>query len=386
MCLTSTPPADHATARRGISGVPSPEALSQAVRHWGRDDADGVSAYAPQMLPCPSDGPLIRQATSLSEEEANWLLQRRNNTVAPMRGFLRRLNLTGLDVESYFNGISEDATLLPNIGMAFSGGGYRALMNGAGALAAFDNRTAESLKPGHLGGLLQASTYVSGLSGGSWLVGSYFLNGFKSVQDILGESVNDGALWQFDMPITKGPLEGMSETAEYLTGILDDTRAKHEAGFNTSLTDVWGRALSFQLVSPADGGPSSRFSSIKSNDMFAAGGIPMPIIVADGRNPDELSVGGNATVYEINPWEFGTFDPTAFAFAPLEYLGTSYSEGKPNPAGRCVKGFDNSGYIMGTSSTLFNQGLLQMEGSDGLTAKLVKPLLEDVDEEQSEYM
>lgn len=80
--------------------------------------------------------------------------------------------------------------------------------------------------------------------------------------------------------------------------------------------------------------------------MFVAGGIPMPIIVADGRNPDELVFGRNATVYEINPWEFGTLDPTAFAFAPLEYLGTRYSEGKLNPAGRCVKGSVNPRYIL----------------------------------------
>lgn len=256
----------------------------------------------------------------------------------------------------------------------------------AGALAAFDNRTTDPLQTGHLGGLLQASTYVSGLSGGSWLVGS-FLNEFNSMQDILGRSEDDGSIWQFDMPITKRPREGLTATAQYLTSLVDDVQAKRKAGFDTSLTDVWGRALSYQIVSSAGGGPSSTWlSSIKRSGMFSAGNIPMPIIVADGRNPDELVVTGNATVYGINPWEFGTFDPTAYAFAPLEYLGTNYSGGKRSQDEKCVKNFDSSGYIMGTSSTLFNQGLLQMEGADGILAKLVKPLLEYVDGELSEHI
>jgi lysophospholipase len=105
-----------------------------------------------------------------------------------------------LDTNAYIDNIARNASELPNIGIAISGGGYRALMNGAGALAAFDNRTTNSTNQGQLGGLLQATTYLTGLSGGSWLVGSVYVNNFTSVQDI----INTGSLWQFDNSILKG--------------------------------------------------------------------------------------------------------------------------------------------------------------------------------------
>lgn len=94
-----------------------------------------------------------------------------------MRDLLERMNITGFDAGAYITKNSQNTTALPNIAIAFSGGGYRAMLNGAGALQAFDNREADSTTPGHLGGLLQASTYVAGLSGGSWLVGSIFVSG-----------------------------------------------------------------------------------------------------------------------------------------------------------------------------------------------------------------
>ncbi len=94
----------------------------------------------------------------------------------PMQDLLGRLNITGFDASSYISNHTKNISALPNIGIAFSGGGYRALLNGAGALQAFDNREANGTAPGHLGGLLQASTYVAGLSGGSWLVGSIFVS------------------------------------------------------------------------------------------------------------------------------------------------------------------------------------------------------------------
>jgi lysophospholipase len=101
-----------------------------------------------------------------------------------MTSFLARPNIPGFDASSYINSISNNASALPNIGIAISGGGYRALMNGAGFVAAADNRTTNSTNASQLGGLLQATTYLAGLSGGGWLVGSLFTNNFSSAQDL----------------------------------------------------------------------------------------------------------------------------------------------------------------------------------------------------------
>lgn len=90
----------------------------------------------------------------------------------------------------------------------------------------------------------------------------------------------------------------------------------------------------------------------------------MPILVADGRNPGEKLVGGNATVFEFNPWEFGTFDSTIFGFVPMEFLGSKFSAGELPSNSTCVRGFDNAGYIMGTSSSLFNQFALHLDSTN----------------------
>ena len=60
----------------------------------------------------------------------------------------------------------------------------------------------------------------------------------------------------------------------------------------------------------------------------------------------------------------GTFDPTTYGFAPLQYLGSRFSGGSLPGNEQCVRGFDNAGYIMGTSSSLFNQFLLQVNQTD----------------------
>ena len=55
-----------------------------------------------------------------------------------MRDLLNRMNIQGFVVDSYFSDSQNDLRNLPNIGIAASGGGYRALLNGAGVLEAFD--------------------------------------------------------------------------------------------------------------------------------------------------------------------------------------------------------------------------------------------------------
>lgn len=57
------------------------------------------------------------------------------------------------------------------------------------------------------------------------------------------------------------------------------------------------------------------WSSISDDPDFADANAPMPILVADGRAPGETVVSTNATVFEMNPWELGSWDPTLYGFA-----------------------------------------------------------------------
>lgn len=112
----------------------------------------------------------------------------------------------------------------------------------------------------------------------------------------------------------------------------------------------------------------------------------MPILVADGRNPGEKLILGNATVFEYNPFEFGSFDPTVFGFAPMEYIGSSFKGGKLPEKEKCVRGFDNAGFVMGTSSSLFNQFVLQLDTIDlpDFIRDLIKKLLDSIGDENND--
>ena len=86
----------------------------------------------------------------------------------------------------------------------------------------------------------------------------------------------------------------------------------------------------------------------------------MPIVICDSREPGETLIPGNTTIYEFNPFEFGTWDPTTYGFIPLEFLGSNFSGGVLAESEQCVRGMDNVGYVMGTSSSLFNQFILDV--------------------------
>jgi lysophospholipase len=283
-----------------------------------------------------------------------------------MRELLSRLNITGFDAGKYIDDHKSNSSSLPNIGIAFSGGGYRAMLDGAGALSAFDSRTPGSTGAGQIGGLLQSATYIAGLSGGGWLVGSIYSNNFTSVQNIIDQN-EDGDIWQLGTSILEGPKTGgiqILSTADYYKNLVDTVTSKKDAlsGFNVSLTDYWARALSFQLVNATDGGPAYTWSSIQDDDSFKNGNAPMPMLVALERAPGEKVLSLNATNIEFNPWEIGSFDPTLYGFVPTKYVGSNFSNGELPDGNGCVAGFDNAGFVMGTSSSLFNQFLLNIDG------------------------
>jgi lysophospholipase len=214
--------------------------------------------YAPVNIQCPQDRPRLRAPYTLSDAEKDWLPKRRSKTVEPMRDFLSRLNIPGFDAVNYITKNGQgDFKNLPNIGIAFSGGGYRAMTVGAGAFSAFDSRTLGSTAPGHIGGLLQSTTYISGLSGGAFMLGSLYANNFTTVDNILEQSRRkNGNIWEFQRNIIEGPRDGVLgvSSVKYLDHIHDQIKAKKNAGWETSLTDYWGRGQAYQYFNDSDAG------------------------------------------------------------------------------------------------------------------------------------
>jgi lysophospholipase len=154
--------------------------------------------------------------------------------------FFGHATISGFDAAGYIRNHRSDISAIPNIGIAVSGGGYRALMNGGGALKAFDSRTENATQPGHLGGLLQSATYLSSLSGGGWLVGSLYLNNLTTVPALQADDT--GTVWEFQDSLIEGPDDaGISfvNTLEYWRDILSDVDSKRDAGYEVSITDYW---------------------------------------------------------------------------------------------------------------------------------------------------
>lgn len=182
----------------------------------------------------------MRIAEKISKNESSWLDTRRDKATAALKDFFGHVSIDNFDAAAYIDRVKSNSSNVPNIGIAVSGGGYRAMLNGAGAIKAFDSRTDNSTASGQLGGLLQSSTYFAGLSGGGWLVGSIYINNFTSVSDL--QTHEDGAVWQLENSILEGPDTGgiqLFDSVGYWKDIHDEVSDKSDAGFPTSITDYW---------------------------------------------------------------------------------------------------------------------------------------------------
>ena len=265
-----------------------------------------------------------------------------------MEQFLGSLDISGFDVASYFKNQSTYAPNLPNIGLAFSGGGYRAMLTGGGALKAFDSRETTS---GGLGGLLQSTTYIAGLSGGSWLVGSVYVNNFTTISNL---QTGVGQLWNLTYAVFDGPDKSQTAQNDYYNLLASEVTGKQKAGFDISITDYWGRILSYQFINASNGGPDFTWSSIRDQPGFSTGNAPFPLVVADNRVHNQTGFpSGNTTIYEFNAYEMGSWDPTTYGFVDLAFLGSNFSNGQIPSDQECVRGYDNAGFVMGTSSSIF---------------------------------
>lgn len=339
-----------------------------------------TNGYAPGNVSCPStDVNFLRNSTGLSQEESDWLDKRHEQTQPALKEFLERASIADFDIGGFFDEIESNVT----IGLAFSGGGYRAMLNGAGQLSALDDRTVNATEHG-LGGLFQSSTYLAGLSGGNWLTGSMALNNWSTIDQLAN---NDEGIWDLDHSIFSSGGINIFSTLGRFHSIDEAVESKEDAGYNTSITDIWGRALSYQFFgSDHDGFAPLTFSTIKEGEAFQNGSVPFPISVADGRAPGTKVISENSTIFEFNAFELGTWDKSVHAFTDLEYIGTRVTNGQPDDSSVCVQGFDNAGFVMGTSSSLFNQFLLQLNSTSiGTTLKnLLHHYLTDLDEDQDD--
>ncbi|TVY75762.1 putative lysophospholipase SPAC1A6.03c, partial [Lachnellula suecica] len=294
--------------------------------------AASATLYTPISTTCPSTS-LVRAASGLSDNEEAYRVSRKAVADEALKAWLT-------STDSGF-GTAE----LPTVALTTSGGGYRSMLSGAGVIQGLDSRDSNV----STSGLFQALTYQAGLSGGSWLLTSISGNNYPTVSNLrdtlweqaLQDSLFDpGELWAAVNDIR----------------IVDDIASKEAAGFDTTLTDPWGRLLGYQFYKQDDGGAGVTWSSVTTFSNFTSHAVPYPVITALGVKvwEGQCLPGPNATTYEFTPYEFGSWDSDVSAFTPTEYLGTSLKGGVPTSA-LCTTNYDNIGYITGTSSNLFSE-------------------------------
>lgn len=326
-----------------------------------------TGTYAPGTVTCPSIQSFLRPADTISSLERDWISHRQEKTNAALVHYLNNVDLKGLDAQQFIANSTQNIT----IAVALTGGNYRAMLVGAGQYAALDNRTENAYKIG-LGGIMQSSTYIGALSGGTYLLGSLAIQNWPSVEETVLQNPND--IWNLTAsnqlinttglasivwPVVTDNLWGALTHARHWinsdgTGISQDLNNKRDAGYPVTLIDAWGRALSYQLLPSEDQfGVATTFSDIRDQDAFKNHDMPFPFIVAVGRAPGSLVYNENSTVFEFNPFEMGSFDPSLYSFTDIKYLGTKVRNGVPLN-GTCIQGYDNIGFAIGSSAAFFN--------------------------------
>ncbi|KAF8294740.1 hypothetical protein DL93DRAFT_829796 [Clavulina sp. PMI_390] len=358
-----------------------PDALHNVLRQYGllrRGAAPSTAPsgnYAPSInQTCPTS--LVRQPSSqnlssglLSPQETAWVASRRANAIPAWSSYLNNSALglvkSGFDLTAFLANTSN----LPNVGIASGGGGYRAMLHAAGLFNAFDGRNTSSVAQG-TGGILQLATYMAGLSGGSWWTGSMAVNDFPMVYDLAN-------FWNLEQNLVEPG--GVISLITYYAGLQSQIEEKLKAGqFDLSLTDYWGAALSRHLVNATNGGAATTFSSIQNLTSFSQHEAPFPIIIADSRRQGQTAIPTNTSIYEFTPYEFGTWDPSLQAFIPMEYLGTAAVNNKVNGSNGCVLGYDNAGFVMGTSATLFNSIIYTLLAENSTLSTFLGDLIQDL--------
>lgn len=294
--------------------------------------------YAPLPATCPPQSTkLVRQADGISLDESTYVSKRYATASKSLDSWLKKIDP------------SFDASKAPMIALTSSGGGYRAMLAGAGVVKAFDGRETDSGSA--VSGLYDAFTYHAGLSGGSWLVSSIAGNDYATVSSLQAKlwesSLNDNLL----NDLTAQPIPAAA--APVYSAVQAQVAAKQAAGFEQTLVDPWSRLLSYGLLDGPEGKIQMTLSDIASGARFSARKAPYPVMTALGSNNFEgiCIPQPNATQYEIHPFEFGSWDKGVDAFVSSKYLGTNFSNGAPT--GGCTVKFENLGFMFGISSNIF---------------------------------
>ncbi|KAJ7462207.1 phospholipase B [Mycena galericulata] len=322
---------------------------------------ENVTDYAPTVnTECPdfSTTSLIREFTpqnqSLHPSEVEYVESRLNTTVKDAwNQWLGNGSALGYNISAFQD-------VFPKVGLAIPGGGLRAAQYGAGCLSGGWHRRA-----------------LAGRVVLEWALWRLMGDRLPVLQQLALPSLT----WSMET-VRTSPGGNSTSLLFRLTGttcfstdnqyfygsILWSVISKAQTGIDTSITDPWARAISYHFLNQTSRqnfftnstahGAGQLWSDIPQIPAFQQKLTPFPLLVTDSR-----PAGSNLTtalppgpiVYEISPFEIASYDPNLSAGMNLSYAGTHLTNGQAANGSACVQGFDQAGFVMGTSASLFNQ-------------------------------
>ena len=197
------------------------------------------ASYAPVYVECPSNVEWNRPATGLSAVETEWVAGRKRVALEALNGYLERLGMANFDYCTFVEKLSATNYVnVPTLGLAISGGGYASGFTATAAMRALDNRLPAANEQ-KTGGLLQAMTYISGLSGGSFPTLSFAANNFPTADEIV-------QIWQPEY--TRFNVNETTQYAATNADIFGEIAQKAEAGFSIGMPDYFGIGFGYEYV------------------------------------------------------------------------------------------------------------------------------------------
>ena len=219
-------------------------------------------AYTPRVSTCPLGTTLVRSAgvshQTLSHGEKAYVSSRRTKVLpAAWSAYYSTVEQSAANqravLPEYVREVLCSVENTPTLGIAASGGGYRAAFFDAGILNALDGRNTTSIAAG-TGGLLQATSYITGLSAGAWLLTSLAQAGFPTIPSLIFglDSSNTsnsfgGFLTQFGL-FEASDGSNATEDNAYVKTLLGEVAGKAATGLHVTITDFWARGLSRHFV------------------------------------------------------------------------------------------------------------------------------------------
>nr|XP_055028412.1 cytosolic phospholipase A2 zeta-like [Misgurnus anguillicaudatus] len=263
----------------------------------------------------------VRLAFNMSKEEKHFLAKRSKVVSEALQKFL---NLT----------TPPDPSKVPVIAVVSSGGGTRAMTGTYGAIKGLQEIQ-----------LLDAVSYITGLSGSTWTLSSLYCDPNWSKSDI------NMFIESSKKEISKSKFSVFSrKQRSYYKKKMDE---REKEGHTVSLIDMWGLAIEYLIQGQKPFGTLTEMQKAVSE-----GQNPLPIFTAVIMKDQNVQCTKEAAEWcEFTPYEVGI--PKYGGFVPAQNFGSEYY------LGHLVKKLPETSvsYLLGIWSSVFSANLTSVWGA-----------------------